>query len=124
MTAMNDPITEPVPNAAAKCCADVEQRIRRNPGTTLLIAVGAGLAIGLLIRALRPERTLQDRVARLLKDVEHRVRKATGPALHKAGELAEEGAEAVRDGLHSGGARLGHFFRDGSRKLRHAFQRA
>ena len=118
MTAMNDPITEPVPNAAAKCCADVEQRIRRNPGTTLLIAVGAGLAIGLLVRAL------QDRVARLLKDVEHRVRKATGPALHNAGELAEEGAEAVRDGLHSGGARLGHFFSDGSRKLRHLFQKA
>ena len=118
---MNEPVSEPVANAAAKCCTDVEQRIRRNPGTTMLIAIGAGLAIGLLARALRPKATLQNRVARLLEDIEHRVRDATGPAMHKAGELAEDGAEAVRDGWHNGEARMGRFFRDGSKKLRHLF---
>jgi len=121
---MNDPITEPVTNAAAKCCTDVEQRVRRNPGTAMLIAVGTGLAIGLIVRALRPDRTPQQRVARMLEDIERRVRDVTGPALHKAGELASEGAEAVREGWHTGGVRLGRFFRDGSQKLRHLFPKA
>jgi len=49
------------------------------------------------------------------------VRDATGPAMHKAGELAEDGAEAVRDGWHNGEARMGRFFRDGGKKLRHLF---
>ena len=115
---MNEPFTEPVTNAVEKCCADVGQRIRRNPGTAMLIAVGTGLAIGLLVRALRPERTLQQRLARMLGDLDHRVREATGPALHKAGVLASEGAEAVRDGFHTGATRLGRFFRNGGRKLR------
>ena len=119
MTAMNEPITEPVTNAAAQCCTEVGQSIRRNPGTALLIAVGTGLAIGLLVRALRPEP--KHRVAQMLEDIERRVRDATGPALHKAGVLASEGAEAVRDGLHTGGARLGRFFRAGGKKLRHLF---
>lgn len=118
---MNEPITEPVTNAVEKCCADVGQRIRRNPGTAMLIAVGTGLAIGLLVRALRPERTLQHRVARMLGDIERRVRDTAGPALHKAGVLASEGAEAVRDGLHTGGARLGRLFRAGGKKVRHLF---
>lgn len=116
---MNDPITEPVTNAAAKCCTEVGQRVRRNPGTALLIAVGTGLAIGLLVRALRPEP--KHRVAQILDDIERRVRDATGPTLRKAGALAGEGAEAVREGLHGGGARLGRLFCDGGKKLRHLF---
>ncbi|MEO6740641.1 MAG: hypothetical protein ABIP20_10330 [Chthoniobacteraceae bacterium] len=121
---MNDPITEPVPNAAAKCCQDVEQRIRQNPGTTLLIAIGTGLAIGLLVRALRPERTPQYRVARMLEDIQQRMRDATAPALHKAGELASEGAEAVRDGWHNGEARLGSLVREGRNRLTRFFSKS
>lgn len=118
---MNESNTDPGTNAAAKCCTEVEQRIRNNPGAAMLIAVGTGLAIGLLVRALRPERTPHHRVAQLLEDIERHVRDATGPALRKAGALAGEGAEAVRDGLHTGGVRLGRFFRDGTKKLRHLF---
>ncbi len=121
---MNDPITEPVPNAAAKCCQDVEQRIRQNPGTTLLIAVGTGLAIGLLVRALRPERTAQYRVARMLEDFQDRMREATAPALHKAGELASDGAEAVRDGWDAGKTRLGSLVREGRNRLTRFFSKS
>ncbi len=85
----------------------------------MLIAVGTGLAIGLLVRALRPEP--KHRVAQMLEDIERRVREVTGPALRKAGALAGEGAEAVRDGLQTGGVRLGRFFRDGTKKVRHLF---
>ncbi|MEO6789147.1 MAG: hypothetical protein ABI318_23740 [Chthoniobacteraceae bacterium] len=118
---MNKPTTEPVTNPAEKCCHEVDERIRRNPGTAMLIAVGAGLAIGLLVRALRPAPTPQHRVARMLEDIQRRVRDVAGPALHRAGALASEGAEAVSDGLHTGGARLGRFVRDGGKKLRHLF---
>ena len=121
---MNDPITEPVPNAAAKCCQEVEQRIRQNPGTTLLIAIGTGLAIGLLVRALRPERTAHYRVARMIEDIQQRMRDATAPALHKARELASEGAEAVRDGWHAGEARVGSLVRAGRNRLKRFFAKS
>ena len=90
----------------------------------MLIAVGAGLAIALIVRALRPEPTPQHRITRMLEDIQRRVRDVAGPAFHKAGELASESAEAVSDGWHTGGARLGRFFRDGRKRLRHLFPRA
>lgn len=121
---MNDPLTEPVPNAAAECCKDIKQSIRRNPGTTLLIAIGTGLAVGLLVRALRPEPTVRYRAARMLEDLEKRMRDATAPALRKAGDLASEGAEVMRDGWHTGEARLGSLVREGRNRLARLFSKS
>ena len=120
---MNEPITETITETAAECCTAIDQRIRNNPGTTMLIAVGAGLAIALIVRALRPEPTARQRLAQMLDDLQHRVREAAAPALHKAGELASEGAEAVRDGWHSGEAGVGRLFRAGTGRLRQLFRR-
>ena len=73
---MNDyepSIEEPISSAASECCAEVDECVRRNPGTALLIAVGAGLVIGLLVRGLRPEPTPRHRLAQLLEDIECRL---------------------------------------------------
>ena len=117
MNEPREPQDEPVTSAAAKCCTDVEQRVRRNPGTAILIAVGTGLVVGLLVRALRPNPTAGHRVTRMLEDIERRVRTAAGPAVRKAGALVGEGAEAVSEGWHTGEARLGRLFREGRSRL-------
>ena len=80
---MNETTVNEPTNAAAECCAEVDQCVRRNPATAILVALGAGLAIGLIVRALRPEPTPQYRVARLLEDLEDRLRDVTGPSSAK-----------------------------------------
>lgn len=112
---------EPRTTASADCCAEVDECVRRNPGTALLIAVGTGLAIGLLVRALRPEPSPRDRVAQMLEDLEDRLRGAADPAIRKAGLFASEGANALQDGLHSSEARLERLVRDTRRKLHRLF---
>ena len=114
---MNESIVNETANAAAECCAETDQYVRRNPGTSILVALGAGLAIGLLVRALRPEPTPQYRLARLLEDLEDRVRGTTGPLWHKANALASDGLDAA----HSGEARVERFLGDTSRRVRRWF---
>ena len=114
---MNESTVNEPTNAAAECCAEVDQCVRRNPGTALLVAVGAGLAIGLIVRALRPEPTPQHRVARLLEDLEDRLRDVTGPVLRKASALANDGLEAAQQG----GSRAESLLSDATRRVRRMF---
>ena len=114
---MNEPTINEPANPAAECCAEADQYVRRNPGTAILVAVGAGLAIGLLVRALRPEPTPQYRVARLLEDLEDRLRDVTGPVLRKAGALASDGLEAAQDGR----SRAEGLLSDATRRVRRMF---
>lgn len=83
---------------SSECCADIDQRVRRNPGTAMLIAAGTGLALALLVRALRPEPTPQRRLARMLGKIEDRLHDLTAPVLRKASELASDGLEAAQEG--------------------------
>ena len=87
-----------VTQAASECCADFDQRVRSNPTAAILFAVGAGLAIGVLVRALRPHPTPQNRIMRMLGKLEHRLRDVTAPVLKKASELASDGLEAAQEG--------------------------
>lgn len=114
---MNETNYTEATHAAAECCAEVDQCVRRNPTASIALALGAGLAIGLLVRALRPEPTPQHRVARLLEDFEHRLRDATGPILRKASALASDGLEAAQDG----GSRAESLLSDATRRVRRLF---
>ena len=111
-TNLNEPIA-----AAADCCAEVDQCVRRNPTSAILCALGVGLVIGLLVRALRPEPTPQHRVVRLLEDLEDRLRDAAGPVLRKASALASDGLEAA----HHGGSRAESLLADATRRVRRIF---
>lgn len=107
---------EPV-TTAAECCAEIEQYARRNPAAAILVALGTGLALGLLVRGLRPEATPRNRLARLLGDLEGRLRDARGPALRQAGALASDGLAAVQNGE----ARIERLFGDTTRRVRRLF---
>ncbi len=87
----------------------------------VLWAIGAGLAIGLIVRALRPQPTRTERVSQLLADLEDRLRDATRPTLRRASAYASDGAEVLRDRLHTGEARIGRIFHDATRGVRKLF---
>ncbi len=93
----NEPDTNSTRHAS-ECCSDIDQRVRRNPGAAILIAAGTGLALALLVRALRPEPTPQRRLARMLGNIEDRLHDLTAPVLRKASELAADGLEAAQEG--------------------------
>ncbi len=112
----NDPINT-TREAAAEYHEEMDRCVRRNPSTAILFAVGAGLAIGLLVRALRPEPTPQHRVARLLEDLEDRLRDATGPLLKRGSALASDGYDAAQEGT----ARAGSIINDATRRVRRLF---
>ena len=111
---MNESIEEPIKNAASECCDGADECIRRNPVGSILFAVGAGLLIGLLVRWLRPEPTMRDRLASALEDLEGRLRESAEPVLRKATSLAS-------DGLHKGEAGAERMIRDATRRVRKLF---
>ena len=116
---MNEPTIDP-PNSttAAACCNEVDQCVRRNPGTAVLVAIGTGLMIGLLIRALRPEPTPQRRVMNLLEDLEDRLRDAATPLVRKAGLMASNGADVLRGGAQDGEKWAARLLREANRRAR------
>jgi hypothetical protein len=105
--------TDPRVDLAPAPCSD-----RTN---ALLVALGAGLAIGLIVRALRPAPSRAERLAHLLADLEDRVRDTARPALRRATSYATEGADVVREGLHTGEALLHRCWRDTARSVRNLF---
>jgi hypothetical protein len=97
---------------SAPCC---------NRTNTWLLALGAGLAIGLIVRALRPEPTRGERLAQFLADLEDRALDTARPVFRRATSYASDGADAVREGLHTGEALLDRCWRDTSRRVRGFF---
>ncbi len=95
-----------------------EPPVSLNPGTSLLIALGAGLLIGAIIHTLRPAPKPQQRLARLLADMEDRLREVSAPALHKVGNLAMNGAEALGSRVDRGEAQVEKLIRNAARRLR------
>ena len=119
---MNEPnFQEPNANAATESCAEVEQCVRRNPIAAIVFAIGAGLLLAMLARALRPEPTPRERAARILEDLEARVREATRPVLRRAGSLACDGADALNENVRAGEASFDRLVRDGTQRLRKLF---
>lgn len=112
-----DTLLEPATLSAAKCCSDASDYVRRNPAATILYAVGTGLVLGLLVRALRPEPEPRTRVAQLLEDIEQRLRTSTGPVLSRTGALAQEGVHAIQDGMECGRAHLKDALRGATRRF-------
>jgi ElaB/YqjD/DUF883 family membrane-anchored ribosome-binding protein len=86
--------SRPISEYASK----LQKLARENPTRTLLAAIGCGLAVGLLVRTLRP-RTPESRTARLLADVRSRLHDIAVPVRRQAEHLVESSTTAVKDGV-------------------------
>ena len=115
---MNESTVEEPAAAAAEYNVEAEKCVSRNPATAILAAIGGGLLIALLVRALLPTPSPRQRLAGLLEDLEDRLRDAAEPAFRKANALAGDGTKAVNNGLHRGEAQLDRFVRDARRRVR------
>ncbi len=85
-------------NPVTECTTKFNRLARENPTRSLLIAIGVGLAAGLLVRTLRPH-TPESRAARLLTDIRDRLQTIAAPVQRHAGHLFESGSNAVSNGV-------------------------
>jgi ElaB/YqjD/DUF883 family membrane-anchored ribosome-binding protein len=120
---MNDPILDEAAIAASDPRVELQNCVRSNPTGAVLFAIGAGLAIGLLVRALRPEPTPSQKVANLVAEIEERLRDAAAPTFRRAGALASNGADVLRDRLQGSEARIERLLREATRGFRSLFHR-
>jgi hypothetical protein len=74
--------------------------VRQHPTGTLLVAAGLGLAAVLAVRAFFPPPPPQNRAARTLEEILHRLKGIAQPAYDRAVGFAEDGAHAVDKGFH------------------------
>lgn len=120
---MNDQqtVTENAVATATEYGRDMEACVRRNPATSLLTAVGAGVVIALIVKALRPDPTPRERLMQMLEDLEDRVRDESAPAMRCARKFFSDSADVVNEGLHDGEARVEKMVRDASNRLRKLF---
>lgn len=80
----------------------VEGLIRRHPMVAALATVGFGCAVGVAARALMtPPPSPKHRVLNLLEDIQDRLVNFAEPAYERASDLADEGRNAVKHGMHS-----------------------
>lgn len=108
--------TEDIRNYASEACAEVDEQVRQHPGSSILIALGVGLALGIIVRSLSEPKPVHPAM-RALNDLEERIRDLAGPLTRKASSLASECADAVQESVHQGEA----FFDKGWRRLRGLF---
>ncbi len=90
---MNEP-----ENQTAFCRNDVDSMVRKNFTRAILVAVGAGLALAFVVRALQA-RPVDNRTARLLEDLRERLSDLTEPAGRPASALASNGAAFAQNGV-------------------------
>jgi hypothetical protein len=83
-----------IPASIAQPVAEVEECVRKNPGSALLVAAGVGIVAMLLARALQPPPP-RNRALRLLEDIQDRL----NHLIEQGGEAISQGAESVND-LH------------------------
>lgn len=90
---MNTPTDNPadihIPSAMTKSATQLENCARQNPGSTILLAAGLGIAAVLIARALTPP-TPRSRAVHLLEDIQQR-----------RSSLAQQGTQAVGRGVDS-----------------------
>jgi len=111
---MNTPSDIPadihIPSDITKTATQLENCVRRNPGGTLLLAAGLGLAAILIARALTPPPP-RNRALRLLEDIQQQL-----------SSLAHESAQAVSKGVDGiGELHLERSFDKLSRKFKNLF---
>lgn len=108
-------------NQTSDCCADLEGVVRENPTRAILFALGAGVAIALVVRALQPRP--EHRAARLLDDLREHLTGLADPAYRRASGLASNGASLVQDGVdHLSNLHLERTFNGVRRRLRTLFR--
>lgn len=93
----NDPNYRP--QYTSDFCAEVDHVVRENPTRAVLVAVGAGIALGLIVRALQP-RPVESRAARLLHEIQDRLHDLADPAYRKVSALAGDGADYLKEGVN------------------------
>jgi len=81
-----------------ECASKLNRLARENPAATFLVAVGCGLAVGYLVRTLRPHPP-ESRTARVLTDIRDRLQGIAAPVQRQAEHLIESGSSAVNDGI-------------------------
>ena len=114
MSAPSTPLAEQV--------STLSRLARENPTRTLLVAIGLGLAVGVLVRALQP-RPSENGATRLLADIQERLHDIAGPVRRHADHVVESGASTVRNGvaqLHD--LRLDRGLRQLGRRLKSLFR--
>jgi ElaB/YqjD/DUF883 family membrane-anchored ribosome-binding protein len=94
METPNDPNERTEPG----CCGFIDDCIREKPLYTVLAALGVGIVVALIVRALRPSPPPRTHVKHLLEDIRDRLEDLTDPALHKLGKLADEGSAVLKRG--------------------------
>lgn len=82
----------PLPPAVTKTVTQLETCVRNNPGSTLLLAAGFGIAAVLVARALTPVPP-RNRAVHLLEDIQQRL-----------ASLAEDSVHVVDRGMDSLGS--------------------
>ena len=112
-------------NQTSLCCNDVDDldgMVRENPTRAILLAVGAGLALAFVVRALQP-RPVEDRAARLLEDLRERLSDLAEPAQRRASALASDGAAFAQNGVDQlANLHLDRTFNNLTGKLRKLFR--
>ena len=94
---------------------------RENPRSTLLAAIGCGLAAGFLLRTFMP-RTPASRTARLLADMSRRLHAVAAPVQREAKHLVESSTSAVKSGVdHLHDLHLGRRLRKLGQQLKGLF---
>jgi len=99
-------ITEEPHGAVEHTYQEMEECVRRNPGTSLLATILAGVALGLLVRALLPDRKPENRALRLLDEIEDRLRDLAEPSLRKVSDVANDRMHLLGKRLRQGEAGL------------------
>lgn len=111
---MNAPFAEPA--------SRLDRFARENPARTLLIAVGLGLAVGVLVRSLQA-RPSESSATRLLADIQARLHDIAAPVRRQADHVVESGASTVRSGVaHLHDLRLDRGLRKLGRRLQNLFR--
>ena len=101
-----DYVTEEPHSAVEQTYHEMEDCVRRHPGTSLLATVLTGIALGLIVRALWTERKPENRALRLLDDIEERLRHLAEPPIRRASGMASDGLHTLSKRLRKGEAGL------------------
>ena len=105
----------------ADCASKLNHLARENPRSTLLAAIGCGLAAGFLVRTFLP-RTPASRTARLLADMSRRLHAIAAPVRQGAEDLVKSGTSAVKNGAeHLNDLHLGRGLQKLGQRLRGIF---
>jgi ElaB/YqjD/DUF883 family membrane-anchored ribosome-binding protein len=77
---------------------ELENMVRENPTRAIVFALGVGMIIALIVRALQPPPP-KARALRLIEDLRDQLSDLADPAYRRARGLASNGASLVEEGV-------------------------